>query len=49
MKIFLLLVAFGLGVSTLTGICMALNYTRPLIVIGLQLAGIIVPCVLLGF
>jgi hypothetical protein len=49
MKIFFLLVAIGLAVSTLTGIYMAWKYAGPLLVISLLLAGIVAPCVLLRF
>ncbi len=49
MKVFFLLVAVGLTVSVLTGIYMAWKYTRPWLVIGLLLAGVVVPCALLGF
>ena len=49
MKIFFLLVAIGLAGSTLTGVYMAWKYTRPLLVISLLLAGVIVPCALFQF
>jgi uncharacterized iron-regulated membrane protein len=49
MKVFFLLVAVGLAVSTLTGIYMTWRYARSWLVIALLLAGIIVPCVLLAF
>jgi hypothetical protein len=49
MKVFFLLAAMGLAVSTLSGVYMAWKYARPLLVIGLLLAGIVVPCVLLAF
>jgi len=50
MKVFFLLVAFGLGWSTLTGITMAYKYNRnKLVVTGLLVAGVIVPLVLTRF
>jgi hypothetical protein len=49
MKIFFLLVAVGLAISTLTGIYMAFKYDHTLVVIGLLISGIVVPSVLLGF
>jgi hypothetical protein len=50
MKIFFLLVSFGLFTSTLTGIYMAYSYHRSkLIVSALLIAGIIVPLLLLPF
>ena len=50
MKIFFLLVSIGLFASTLTGIFMAYKFNRnKLVVIGLLLAGIIVPLLLLPF
>jgi hypothetical protein len=49
MKVFFLSVAMGLTVSVLTGIYMAWKYTRPWLVIGLLLAGAVVPYMLLGF
>jgi hypothetical protein len=49
MKIFFLLVALGLALSTLTGIYMALKYHRPLVVFSLLIAGVVVPCTLLAF
>jgi uncharacterized iron-regulated membrane protein len=48
MKIFVVLVAIGLASSTLSGIFMAYKYTRgKLAVIGLLLAGFVVPLLLL--
>jgi hypothetical protein len=50
MKIFFLLVAIGLFISTLTGIYMSYKFIRNrLIVTALLLAGIIVPLILLRF
>jgi hypothetical protein len=49
MKIFFLLVAVGLALSTLTGIIMAWRYGRPPMVIALLAAGVAVPCLLLIF
>jgi hypothetical protein len=50
MKIFFLVVAVGLFVSTLTGIYMAYRYNRgKLVVSGLLAAGIVAPLLLLGF
>jgi hypothetical protein len=50
MKIFFLLVAIGLFISTLTGIYMSYRFTRnKLVVTALLLAGIIVPLLLLPF
>ena len=50
MKIFFLLVSIGLFASTLTGIFMAYKFNRnKLVVIGLLLAGILVPLLLLPF
>jgi hypothetical protein len=50
MKIFFLLVAIGLFISTLTGIYMSCKFIRNrLIVTALLLAGIIVPLILLRF
>jgi hypothetical protein len=50
MKIFFLLVAIGLFLSTLTGITMSYKFTRNRIVItALLLAGIILPLILLRF
>jgi hypothetical protein len=50
MKIFFLLVAIGLFLSTLTGITMSYKFTRNrIIVTALLLAGIIVPVILLRF
>lgn len=50
MKIFFLLVSVGLFASTLTGIFMAYKFNRnKFVVIGLLLAGIIVPLLLLPF
>ena len=50
MKIFFLLVAIGLFISTLTGIFMSYRFTRnKLVVTALLLAGIIVPLILLRF
>jgi uncharacterized iron-regulated membrane protein len=50
MKIFFLLVAIGLLISTLTGIYMSYKFIRNrLIVTALLLAGIIVPLILLRF
>jgi hypothetical protein len=49
MKIFFVLVATGLAVSTLSGIFMAWKSTRPLLVMSLLAAGAVVPCLLLAF
>jgi hypothetical protein len=49
MKIFFLVVSVGLALSTLTGIYMALRYSRKLTVAGLLAAGVVVPCLLLVF
>ena len=50
MKIFFLLVAIGLFVSTLTGVTMAYKYNRSKVVVtSLLLAGIIIPLLLLRF
>ena len=50
MKLFFLLVAIGLLISTLTGIYMSYKFTRNrLIVTALLFAGIIVPLILLRF
>ena len=50
MKIFFLLVAVGLFLSTLTGIYMAYRYSRSrLLVSGLLLAGVVLPLLLLLF
>ena len=50
MKIFFLLVAIGLVVSTLTGVTMAYKYNRSKVVVtSLLLAGIIIPLLLLRF
>jgi hypothetical protein len=50
MKIFFLLVAVGLFISTLTGIYMSYKYTRSkLVITGLLLAGIAIPMLLLSF
>jgi hypothetical protein len=50
MKIFFLLVAVGLFISTLTGIYMAYKYNRnKLLVTGLLLAGVVVPLLFLPF
>ena len=50
MKIFFLLVAAGLFLSTLTGIYMAYLYSRSrLLITGLLLAGVILPLLLLPF
>jgi hypothetical protein len=50
MKIFFLLVAIGLFLSTLTGIYMSYKFTRNrIIVTSLLFAGIIVPVILLRF
>jgi hypothetical protein len=50
MKIFFLLVAIGLFMSTVTGLYMSYLYSRnKLVITGLLLAGIIVPVLLLGF
>ena len=50
MKLFFLLVAVGLFLSTLTGIYMAYRYSRGrLVITGLLLAGIVLPLLLLPF
>ena len=50
MKIFFLLVAVGLFLSTLTGIYMAYRYSRSrLLITGLLLAGAVLPLLLLPF
>ena len=50
MKIYFLLVAIGLFVSTLTGVTMAYKYNRSKVVVtSLLLAGIIIPLLLLRF
>jgi hypothetical protein len=48
MKIFFLLVAVGLAISTLTGIYMALKYSRPVLVLALLFAGFVAPLILLA-
>jgi hypothetical protein len=50
MKIFFLIVAVGLFLSTLTGIYMAYRYARsPLLISGVLAAGIAIPLILLPF
>jgi len=50
MKIFFLLIAVGLFLSTLTGIYMAYRYSRSrLIITGVLLAGVVLPLLLLPF
>lgn len=49
MKVFFLLVAVALGLSTLSGVYMAWRYSGAPLVIALLLAGVVVPSVLLAF